>query len=290
MKTSKTVVSLSFLIAILAAISSSTGLFWQSEGSPFAFTTLHGQTVQMYGQGLYRFDTFFKAPIFLGTDAIMLFMGVPLLLLSIFLYRGGSLRGGLLLVGLLTCFLYYSASMAFGAAYNRLFLLYVATFSASFFAFVLALTSIDLESLPGRISPRMPHRGIAVFMFVAALSPLVWLVEAINALITGVVPAGLASYTTDITTVIDVGLIVPASILAGVLVLRRSAFGYPLAALLLTLLSLIGMVVVGQTVAQTMTGVELTGLEFALYVIPFVTLSLVAIGLVISIFGNISEG
>jgi hypothetical protein len=54
-----------------------------------------------------------KAPIFRGTDAVTLFVSVPLLALSFLLYRRGSLRGALLLVGVLGFFLYYSASLAF---------------------------------------------------------------------------------------------------------------------------------------------------------------------------------
>jgi hypothetical protein len=51
----------------------------------------------------------------------------------------------LVLTGALTWFLYVGASYALGAvAYNNLFLIYVALFSASLFAFVLALTSIDI--------------------------------------------------------------------------------------------------------------------------------------------------
>jgi hypothetical protein len=44
------------------------------------------------------------------------------------LYRRGSLRGRLLLIGILTYFLYVYASIAFGAAYNALFLVYVGLF------------------------------------------------------------------------------------------------------------------------------------------------------------------
>lgn len=53
-----------------------------------------------------------------------MFVGIPMLIFAIFLYRRGSLRSGLLLTGVLACFLYNSASVAFGAAYNPLYLLY----------------------------------------------------------------------------------------------------------------------------------------------------------------------
>ena len=189
------------------------------------------------------------------------------------------MKGGFLLTGALACFLYNSASLVLGAAYNNLFLLYLVYFSASLYAFVLAFTSIDLQALPGHVSPRLPHRGTAVFMFLAGLSPCVWLIDIVSALLQGQVPQGLASYTTSVTTVLDVGIITPAAFLAGVLLLRRKPLGYLLASTLLILLTLIGLVVVGQTVMQALDGVVLSTGEIATYVAPFVLLSLIAIWL-----------
>jgi hypothetical protein len=51
MKTQKAVVWLSSLIVVLALVAAGIGLFWQDGGHTFLFTTLHGQTVQIYGQG-----------------------------------------------------------------------------------------------------------------------------------------------------------------------------------------------------------------------------------------------
>ena len=289
MKPSKTLVILSVLVAILASTAAAGGLFWQDVGQPFAFTTLRGQTVEIYGRGLYRYDSSFQAPVLRGTDAVMLFAGVPLLVVALLLYRRGSLRGGFLLTGALACFLYNAASLALGAAYNDLFLLYVGYFSASLYAFVLAFTSIDLEALPAHIAPRLPRRGIAVFMFIAGLSPCVWLIEIVAALVQGQAPQNLAGYTTSVTTVIDVGIITPAAFLAGLLLLRRKPLGYLLATTLLILLVLIGLVVVGQTVMQTLDGIVLSTGEMAAYITPFVLLSLIAVWLTVILFRNLSH-
>jgi len=289
MKSSKTLVMLSALIAVLALVAAGAGLFWQDGGSPFSFTTLRGQTVQMYGRGLYRYDTSFRAPVLRGTDAVMLFVCIPLLVVSILLYRRGSLRGGFLLTGALACFLYNAASLGFGAAYNSLYLLYLVTFSASLYAFVLAFTSIDLAALPAHVTPGLPRRGIAVFMFVAGLSPCVWLIDIVAALVQGHVPQNVASYTTDVTTMIDVGIITPAAFLAGVLLLRRKPLGYLLSSTLLILLVLIGLVVVGQSVMQALDGIVLSTGQWVAYVIPFVTLSLVAVWLTALVLRHLSD-
>ena len=70
------------IVAVLALISAGAGLFWQDGGAPLAFATVHGETVQLDGQGLYSFDWDFKAPIQRGTDAVTLFLCLPLLLYS----------------------------------------------------------------------------------------------------------------------------------------------------------------------------------------------------------------
>jgi hypothetical protein len=43
--------------------------------------------------------------------------------------------------------LYNAASLAFGVAYNELYLVYIAYFSSSLFAFILAFTTIDMPLL-----------------------------------------------------------------------------------------------------------------------------------------------
>jgi len=162
MKIAKAVVWLSSLIAVLALVAAAIGLFYQDGGSSFSFTTLRGETVQIYGQGLYRYDLPITAVGFRAADAITLVLALPLLVISLVLYGRGSLKGGLLLVGVLAYFLYNYGSMASGAAYNSLFLVYVALFSASLFGLVLSLTSFDVQALPAHFLAGLPRRGIAI--------------------------------------------------------------------------------------------------------------------------------
>ncbi|HEX9388414.1 MAG TPA: hypothetical protein VF918_18965, partial [Anaerolineales bacterium] len=79
------------LIAILAIIISGVGLFSQGGDGPFPFTTIYGDTVEIDGQGIYSHDSSFAAALFRGTDAITLFVAIPLLLVSYLYYLRGSL-------------------------------------------------------------------------------------------------------------------------------------------------------------------------------------------------------
>lgn len=246
------------LIFILTLIAAGAGLVWQNEGASYTFSTLYGETVQIYGQGVYEHDTVFSAGASLGADLIAL-LALPLLAISFILYRRGSLRGGFLLAGALAYYLYYSASLGFIVAYNNLYLVYLALFSASFFAFILSLTMFDLPNLPASISARLPRRGLAIFMFVAGGgTAFIWLSDVINALTTGGVPEALGVNVSLITYSIDVGIIAPATLLAGVQLLRRAPLGYLLTGILTILLALIGAMVIGQTIMQLNVGVELS--------------------------------
>jgi hypothetical protein len=289
MKISNTLTILSLLVALFAAVYAGIGLFSSGGEGSFEFTTLHGETVEMYGQGIYRNDAAFRAPIFRGTDAVTLFVCVPVLLLALAWYRRGSLRGGLLLTSMLAYFLYNSASLGFGAAYNNNLLLYIASFSLSLFALVVAIQNIDLQTLASRTSARLPRRWIAVFLFLAGLSVMVWLIDIIGALASNGVPANLGPYSTESTYLLDLGIILPTAYLAGILVLRRSPWGTLLASILITVNITIGLVVASQSIMQALDGIILKPAEYAAYVAPFVTLSLIAMGLIIAIQRNISE-
>jgi hypothetical protein len=259
MKQQKALYWLIPLIAILALVSAGAGLFWRSQGSPYTFSTLYGESVQIYGQGLYEHDTTFSAGISQGTDLVALFVTLPLLIVSLTLYRRGSLRGGFLLASTLAFYLYYAASLGLVVAYNNFYLVYLALFSASFFAFILSLTMFDLPTLPAFISQRLPRRGMAVFMFIAGLgTAFIWLSDVANALSTQGVPEALGVNISLITYTLDVGIITPACLLAGIQLLRRAPLGYLLTGVLTLMLALIGAMVIGQTVMQMNIGVELS--------------------------------
>ena len=243
----------------------------------------------MSGQGLYALDTFFKAPIFRGTDALTLFVCVPLLVIALILYRGGTMRGKLFLTGILSFFLYNSISIAMGVTYNNFFLLYIFYFSVSLFAFFLATQSIDLNTLSASISPGLPRKGIAILLFVAAAALLfAWLGDILTPLFTGSLPK-VTSYTTDVTYAVDLGVIAPVCIIAGIQLLRREAAGYLLASILLIMLAVVGLMVSLQTFFQLSAGIALTPGELIGKAGSFMLLAVIAIWFVVRFFKSVEE-
>jgi hypothetical protein len=287
---SKFVIWLALPVVVLALIAAGVGLLYQDNGSAYTFTTLRGQSVQIYGQGLYRYDTVLGAVGYRAADAVTLVWAVPLLVLSIWLYRRGSLRGGLLLTGTLAYFLYNYGSMAFGAAYNNLFLVYLAIFSACLFAFVLAIRSIDAYGLLAHFPTGLPRRGIGIFLIVSGLVLLVvWMaLSIVPALLQGQAPPEVASYTTVITFVVDMGVIAPALVLAGVLLLRRAPLGYLLASVMLIFTVTLGISITVFGIAQLLHRLVTIG-QFIGFVAPFTALTLISILYSVVVLRSLSD-
>jgi hypothetical protein len=278
------------LIAVLALFAAGIGWFYNNDGASFSFTTVRGELVQIWGQGWYSYDTPIGALGFKAGDLITLFLAIPLLLVSFVLYRRGSLRGGVLLTGALTYFLYTYTSIGFGAVYNNLFLVYILLFSASLFGLILALASFDLQSLPGHFTERLPRRGIGIFLIVSGvILILVWLILSIlPALIQSKAPPEAYYYTTFMTGILDIGIVAPALILAGALILRGTPLGYLLAATMLVFTGILGSnLAVGGTL-QVLAEVISLGQALA-FTVPFVILALIDIGFTIRLFSNFSD-
>ena len=263
-------------IAKLATIAASIGLFYDRVTGAVLPTSVEEAAMKMYGHGIYRYDSLLVGAGFRGVDAVTLFLGVPLLVTSAVLYRRGSFRGALLLAGTLAYFLYNYASMALSAAYNDLFLVYVALFSTSLFAFILVLMSFDLASLPSRFSPALPRREIAAYLAaVGFLLVVLWLGDVVAALIRDSVPAALGSYTTIVTYVLDLGVIVPAAFVAAVLLVQSKPLGYLLAATLLTMNLTLGAALLSQGIAILFAGVRMSLPQIAGMIGSFAVLGLV---------------
>ena len=292
MRKSNLLIMLAWLIVVLAITATVAGLLWPDGGEAYLFTTLRGERAEIYGRGLYRYDSLLIGAGFRGIDVVILFVAVPLLIYGATSYQRGSLRGGLLLLGMTGFFLYNHASMALSAAYNELFVVYVALFSASLFAFVLAFAAIDLKQLPMHILPSMPHRALAIFMAITGLVFVgVWLVLGIVVPSSqGQVPEELAAYTTLVTHALDLGVLMPTAFLAGGLLWRQQALGYPLAITMLTLgIFIVGLSMPAATVAQILAGYEFAFAQAIVFIAPFLVLGIMALWLAVLFLRNVAD-
>jgi hypothetical protein len=261
---SNVVVGLTVCIGVLALVATTVGLVWSGGAAPESVMSVRGEQVELYGEGLYRFDSVFKGAGNRGTDLVTLVVGLPLLWWATRGYRRGSVAGGLLLAGALTWFLYVYASLSLSAAYNEMFLVHVALVSTSLWALVLTVRSIRLEDLPPEQAARLPRRGLARLLVAAGtLTALVWLQPILVTLPSGGAPPMLQHSTTLVTEVLDLAVVAPAAVVAGLLVHRRRWPALALAVPLLVLLVVLAFAILAQTAAQLMAGWQYTVPELA---------------------------
>ena len=212
------------LLSILVVLAA---FFYPNAGEPYPFNTLRGEQVEIYGQGLYRYETVSFYAQAIAQDIVTLLIGVPLLIVSLLMSKKGSMRGRVLLTGTLAYFLYTYASYSFLSAFNEAYLFYVAIFSLSLFAVILSFMSIPADELAGHIVAGYPRKGLGVFcLSVGGVIALMWLGRIVPAIFQGVAPIGLEAASTLVIQSLDLGLVVPLGILSGVLLLRKQNWGY----------------------------------------------------------------
>lgn len=270
---------LSFTIAVLSIAVAALGVFHTTGGEPFEVENQYGDTVKMYGDGIYARDSYFRAPIFRGSDFTILFAAVPLLMIATIMdMKKNTLKQRLLLTSAISVFAYYSASLAFGAAYNALHLLYTALFSASFFGLVVALAGLDYKKVEKSVAPSLPYKGIYVFLALTGAALFAaWLPDIISALLAGRSLAMIEVYTTEITYVLDMGIVGPAAIICLCLLKKRNGTGYVLLSMLLTVCLVIGVMLPVQSLFQLSAGIDLPLPVLITKAGSFVALALVAL-------------
>jgi hypothetical protein len=215
------------LIWFLVLVATATGVFYQGEGDHVAYVTSRGENAMLQGHGLYRYDPASVAREGLVWDAINLFIGLPLFSAAIYLAHRNSLRGRLLLGGLLFYFFYVYLMYATMVALNPLFLVYVAIFALCGVGFFVNLQRVDVSRLPAQVSPQFPRRVFVTYAVVlSAMLVLLWSKLVASILMSGRFPPEIAGMNTLQTQALDLGLVVPLALSSGILLARRSPWGY----------------------------------------------------------------
>ena len=286
MKYKKSITTLVLIIFILATIASCYGIFSGDISNIKEFKAISGQNVKLYAKGLYKNDSVSIGLQAIGQDIVTLIIGLPLLLISLFIYRKNLLKGKLLLTGTLGYFLYTYTSYSFLSMYNSFFLIYVMLMSLSFYAFTLTMMSFDLENISSCFSKKLPVKligGVLIFMAIAV--GMMWLEIILPALKQGTFPKLLEQYSTLTIQVLDLGFVVPTTILAGVLLIKRKPFGYLLASVMIIKEVTLVTAIISMVIVQIYSGINVGLIQ----ILMFSIFDLVLIYFIIIIMKNIDE-
>lgn len=271
----KPVTILVFLIVVGALLATSMGIFSTGGSELQEYESIRGETVEIYGEGIYRHMSAEVAPQGIAQDYVTLFLGIPLLVLSLFWARSGSLKARFLLAGTLGYFLMTYLFYLMMAMYNVLFLVYACLLGTSFFAFTLTLLSFDLKNLSQQFSAKTPVKWTGGFLIFNSLAiGLLWLGVVIPPLLDGtIIPPETEHYTTLVVQGLDLGLLLPMAFLSGVLFIRGKPFGYLLAPVYFVFLSLLMTALSAKIIAMAGLGYNVIP---AIFIIPaFVVISII---------------
>ncbi len=280
----RTLFIIGYSIIILALVAAGIGLFYDDGGEPYTTLNHLGEEVEIYGKGLYANDSILIGAANQGTDAIVLLVGIPLLVFSLYLIAKDERRGSVLMAGALTYFLYVYATFSLSIAFNRLFIVYVALFALSLYGLMICVFRIKEMN---DASPLVKTNGkgwIGYLMIIlGSFTGLAWGVEPLMALLTGDLP-NLTIYPTLFTHAFDMAIIVPISVISGIWILRGKDEGYLVAVPVIMLLVMVALSIISMTVSQYSVGLQFSVQELMVFVVSFIIFGLVGVKALKDIF------
>ena len=187
-----------------------------------------------------------------GQDVLTL-LSVPALLATTRMARRGSFRAHLVSLGILL-YLPYTYLMYVVVPYNDAFLLYVAAIGLGSWLFLDGLLRIDVHAVRAGFAD-VPRRSTGWFLVVTGtFFAAMWLVQNL-AVLPGGAPDGLFVYDIPSTVhVLDLAVILPMVICAGVLLLRRHPAGGVLAAVMLVKMVTLGLALLAMNAGLAAAG------------------------------------
>lgn len=259
---------LTIMTIVLMMVTSVTGILSWNLSCSYEITNLYGQTVKMYGYGLYSYDTYFQAPISIGTDICILFLVVPIFVYTYINYcRKKDKLSELKLISMYAVAFYYAASLVLGLTYNQLFLEYLALFACSIFGMFMHIKKVQWSECAS-IS-----RGGRLFLIICGFALVVaWLPDVIPSIIKGTTLSLIGVYTTCITYVLDMGIISPLCFVCIYLMKKRDALGTMLMAIMMKLCMVVGVMMIPQGICQLLSGYNMSLPAFITKSMSFVLL------------------
>lgn len=174
-----------------------------------------------------------------GGDLVTVAVAAPVLAVALIASARGSRRGRPVWIGALGYAAYCNAYRVFGTEFNEVFPLHIAALSMSLFAIIAAVPNLDLGAIAAPIRSSQVVRWVAVFLvFVGLVQAMQWITVLVRfARGEGLlhdVPAGAQHLVCGL----DLAVLVPTIVFAGVLMFRRTTLGVVLGAAVCVMVAL----------------------------------------------------
>lgn len=260
-------------IILLLICISLCGIFSMDFTKAFSYINQYGDEIKIFGSGIYKADSYFKATIFIGTDFAILFFGVPLFIISLVknIYKANC-KTELRLTCIEATALYYAASLCFGVKYNRIFVLYVLLFALLFFTFIKRMIGVGKYNYSFA-----PRKTDVIFLIFSGISLCIaWWPDIIPTIIKGTSLSLIENYTTEATYILDLGIISPLCFISLYLMKKQDSLGTILYAILLQSIMVVAVMMITQSSVQIFAGVEIPVAALISKALIFVILGIIA--------------
>lgn len=252
--------SLSVLIILFTLVVTICGVCSFNTAQSYEVVNQYGENIRMWGTGIYSHDSYFKAPIFIGSDFTILVFIVPLTIIT-FLKTNHrqSVEDLICSFSVSSILLYYATGLAFGVTYNKLHLVYITLFSVCFFNVSLMLAKLHTIGIQqSKVCSCHFTKGMKAFLLIAGTSLFVaWLPDIIISITGGTSLDMIEVYTTEITYVLDMGIISPLMFLIYFLITQENFIGYILLRMIFKLCMCVGIMLPLQSAFQLLVGISI---------------------------------
>lgn len=272
----KTENTLCILLSCIAICVAMIGLFYSNGGESIYVNNIYGQQVELYGKGIYAYNSLLTVSSRLGADWMGVISGIFMIALCILDKK--YLWAELLKTAQSAMFVYYFACLIFSISMNRLYLLYVFGFGLSFFLSVILVVK-NYKTLDVKESAkRCKNRGISLCLAISGgLTFAIWISMIVPYMIANHYGDLLGVLTTEATYAIDLGILCPAMIICAILIRKKKDFGYIMAPNLLYILFCVGPMVILQNVYCLILRISVPVPAFIGTVLSFVVMCIFAI-------------
>lgn len=228
MVTLKTITIFVVIICLLVLLASSVGILSLLHKQEFDFKTVYGDTVKLYGSGIYHYHTTKQVYQAVPHDMVNAFLAIPALIISFMIARKGVLKARLFFMGVTLYILFTYTIYTFFAMYNRLYIVYVAIMGLAFYTLILSLKQTDKIKVKALFKDNYPNKLVGGFMVTAAsLMTLFWLKTILPTLLFNEFPTeNLGQSTTLVPYAIDLAFVLPLAFTMGIKLYRKKAEGY----------------------------------------------------------------
>lgn len=266
MKNKKIIYILSILIIILSLIASLTGIFSNDIHVHSNVITSFDEEIELYQKGLYARDSVSMATQAIAQDAVTVVLGIPFMIISLFLIKKDNKKGLFLLSGTVGYFLYTYTSYSFLMIFNSFYLVYLVIMALSFYDFIICISMLNTYKLKEVFTDKFPRKGLSIFLWVTGIViGLMWIGRIAPALMSKGAPFGLEHYSTLTIQSLDLGFIVPACLVTGYLLKKGKQMGYLFSIVLVIKAVTMAAAVSTMAISMKLHSVEISNAELLVF-------------------------